>query len=289
MPSIHDLYIKREEEEKILQFILKENLSLKANTFFYQKKEELLKKLINSFQKQSKKLLNLNNLKNQFLGMAAHELKNNLSIIQNYAELFLILDKEDNKLEQKGFIETILHTAKETNEILNNFLDISAIEEGKFPLKIEEFSIEDILNNSCLLNEGIARQKDITLHLTAGSNIPKITSDSSKILQILNNIISNAIKYSPDGADVFINVLQNEGNIIIQVIDEGKGIPENEIKMIFEPFAEISTQPTKGEKKTGLGLYIVKKLVKCLEGNIEVESEVDKGTVLNISLPIKLS
>jgi signal transduction histidine kinase len=288
MPSIHQLYRKREEEDEILQNILKESLQLKADTYFYKKKEELLKNLLASFQKQSKKLINLNDQKNKFLGMAAHELKNNVGIMQNYAELFIMLTKDGYKPEYQSFIETILQTAKETNQILNDFLDISAIENGKISTRIEEFRIEEVITRSCLLHEGMARTKDITLHLTANSHIPKMQSDPSKILQIVNNVISNAIKYSPEGSDIYINVLLNEGNVLLQVIDEGHGIPQDEVKKIFEPFAAISSEPTKGERKTGLGLFIVKKLVNILEGNVEVNSKIGEGTVFVVSLPLKI-
>jgi len=80
----------------------------------------------------------------------------------------------------------------------------------------------------------------------------------------------------------------NEGNVLLQVIDEGHGIPQDEVKKIFEPFAAISSEPTKGERKTGLGLFIVKKLVNILEGNVEVNSKIGEGTVFVVSLPLKI-
>jgi signal transduction histidine kinase len=289
MAKMHELYKKRSEEEELLQDLLKDTLSQKADIFFYKKKDELLTQMIHSFQQQSQKMIQLDNIKNRFLGIASHELKNNLNIIQNYAELFLSFIKNGYKDEYKQFIETILETAKETTNILNDYLDISSIEQGKIALKIEDFDIEEIVSKSCLLNEGIALKKNITLHFTVQPAIPKMHSDPYKILQILNNLLSNAIKYSPENSDVFVKVQQKEGFIVITVEDQGQGISKDEIKKLFEPFTQISSQPTSGEKKTGLGLFIVKKLVHLLEGNIEVASELGKGTVFQISFPSRIS
>jgi len=171
-------------------------------------------------------------------------------------------------------------------ELLNNLLDVSKIESGKMNLKLKNDSIAGIIQKSINDNIRTANAKAIILDYNIGDNIPQVAFDKIHLQQVLNNLISNAIKFSFGNTHVEINVIRKENDIVISVKDQGQGIPSNDIHRVFLPFARTSVASTNGEKSTGLGLTIAKRIVEAHGGNIWLSSEVGKGTTFFFSLPI---
>jgi PAS domain S-box-containing protein len=239
-----------------------------------------------ALRQSNDQLRELNNQKNEFLGMAAHDLRNPIAVIQNSSSVLSRFSSENLSEKQKEFLKKIYDTSKFMLELLNSLLDISKIESGKLELEITKNNYPDFVIKNIEFNRFFATEKSISIDLMVSDDIPPVDFDKNKIEQVLNNLISNAIKYSHPNTTIRIEVITEKDIVVTKVIDQGQGIPENELPHVFKPFQKTSTKPTAGEKSTGLGLAIVKKIVEGHQGIIGVESEVGKGSTFFFKLPL---
>ena len=236
-------------------------------------------------EKQNKELLVLNENKNKFLGMAAHDIRNPLVVIQQYAKIILEDSKElDSDISK--YAETISAVSGFIHDMVEELLDITKIESGEFVVKKEAVNIHDIIKDSVKMNSIFSERKNIKILTEVASELTMVRLDSNKINQVLNNLISNAIKYSENDKKVIIKVNKIEDHIKVDVIDQGKGIREDELDNLFKPFKTTSTVGTAGEKSTGLGLLIVKKIVEAHGGEMCVVSVLNSGSVFSFILPL---
>ena len=132
----------------------------------------------------------------------------------------------------------------------------------------------------------LAKGKSINLKLNLESNLPEISLDRNRISQVINNLITNAIKFSYPETEIALSAVRRGGEVIISVADQGQGIPPDEIPKLFADFTKTSVRPTGGEKSTGLGLAIAKRMVEAHKGRIWVESQVGKGSTFSFTLPL---
>ena len=237
-------------------------------------------------EQQNIELEDLNSQKNEFYGMAAHDLRNPITVIQNCSSIILKYLSENLTNKQKEFLKKIIDCCHFTVNLLNDLLDISKIESGRLELEVTKNDYGDFLKNNIALNKYFANEKSISIHLEMRDEIPFVDFDINKIEQLLNNLISNAIKYSYPNTEIHIEVEKEGGFVLTKVIDQGQGIPEDELPNIFKAFQTASTKPTAGEKSTGLGLAIAEKIVKGHQGEIWVESKVGTGSTFYFKLPI---
>lgn len=261
-----------------LEFNLIYNEFTKINNELINNKRELAKK--------NAELEKLNNLKNSFLSIAAHDLRSPLSTIIGFSDLLIedtadILNDED--LE---FISIINSSSNFMLGLINNLLDISKIEAGKIELDLVRLDISKLIKNNIKINDFLAKKKNISIIFSQKNKLPNILIDKAKIEQILNNLLSNAIKFSIKNTMIEVSVESIEKEIIIIVKDQGQGIPEHEIEKLFKAFQKTSVQSTDGEKTTGLGLLIVKKFIEAHGGKVWLESTVGVGSSFFISIPI---
>lgn len=244
--------------------------------------EENLKEI----KEKNEKLEELNKIKNEFLGMAAHDLRNPLGVIQVTSEYLLLLDLNNNMSEEQIDLLREINTSSEyMRDMLNELLDITAIESGQLKLEIKVEDYIKFLKHIIKLNKPLADRKEISLKLNVKDIIPPISFDRNKITQVLNNLITNAIKFSWPDTEISIEVRKEDDFIVTGIIDQGQGIPFDEISNIFKPFQKTSVKATAGERSTGLGLAITKKIVEGHGGKISVESTVGKGTKFYFTLP----
>jgi signal transduction histidine kinase len=234
---------------------------------------------------KNKILEDLNEQKNHFLGMAAHDMRNPLGVIRGYSE-FLLEDEGINS-EQKGFVQYIYNLSEFMLGLINDLLDISSIESGVVELQLKETDLCEFIKTVVDINNVLAKKKRISLLYNYQKEIPVFKVDPGKIEQLLNNLISNAIKFSYFDKKVWIDLKKDGNNVIISVRDEGQGIPPEELDLVFKPFVKASVKSTAGEHSTGLGLAIAKKIVQAHKGDIWVESKKDKGTTFFVKLPLK--
>ena len=220
--------------------------------------------------------------KNRMLGVVAHDLRNPLSGIRAAAQLLIDVPLEQSKRET--LLRTIRDGADVTLSMTEDLLDVAAIREGKVELTPDSFDLSRLVEGRAELFRMSAQSKDIELRLDL-ARIPPVWADAKRTAQVLDNLVSNAIKYSPHEARVTIEVRAIDGRARLAVIDQGQGIPADELEDIFEPFERASPQPTGGERGVGLGLAIVKKLVEAQNGEIRVESALGRGSRFEMLLP----
>ena len=237
-----------------------------------------------ALKSSNEQLRELNNQKNEFLGMAAHDLRNPIAVIQNASLVLSRYSSENLSEKQRDFLKKIHDTSKFMLELLNNLLDISKIESGKLELEITKNNYLDFVRKNIEFNKFFATEKGISIDLVASDDISLVDFDKNKIEQVLNNLISNAIKYSHPNTLIRVEVQKEKDFVVTKVIDQGQGIQEDELPHVFEAFQKSSTKPTAGEKSTGLGLAIVKKIIEGHQGEIGVESEVGKGSTFFFKL-----
>jgi len=241
--------------------------------------------LSRELQKKNAQLTRLNALKNQFMGMAAHDLRNPLAIILGYSE-FLFVDP-DNVLSDKSasLMLKIKNSSQFMLNLLNDLLDVSKIESGNLVLRLELTDIQPLVQSYIELNQVLASNKKIELRYHRSNDLPQVNIDPPKIEQVFNNLLSNAVKYSWCETVVNVEIVHRDTQVIVSVCDQGQGIPSEELQRIFQPFQTVAAKGTAGEKSTGLGLMIAQKIVTAHGGEIWAESSVGKGATFFFSLP----
>ncbi len=230
-------------------------------------------------------LTTLNEEKNRLLGMAAHDLRNPLGIIQGYSEFLESEAAPSLSKEHREFITIIKDTCQFMLRMVSDLLDVSAIESGTLRLDLQPCDLSTLVGHNVALNRILAGPKQITIAFDPPADFPKILLDAEKISQVLNNLISNAVKFSHSGTTVQLSLELDSENARITVKDQGQGIPEAELQKLFKPFSTGSVRGTAGEKSTGLGLVIVRKIVEGHGGKIKVTSTEGVGSTFSFTLP----
>jgi signal transduction histidine kinase len=227
----------------------------------------------------------MNALKNEFLGMAAHDLRSPISNIESLADLLLESDSEIGRDERAELLTMIRHLSQGMMRLLNDLLDIAAIESGKIDLQLKPVSVPHYLAEVANYNRLLAERKKIYLVTKVADSLPAIPFDQERIRQVLNNLLSNAIKFSPMHTVVTLEAYGVPTGVEFSVADQGQGIRPEDLGKLFDAFRRGSTKPTAGESSTGLGLSICKKIVELHGGTIGVESEVGRGSRFFFTLP----
>jgi PAS domain S-box-containing protein len=227
----------------------------------------------------------LNKLKTEFLGMAAHDLRNPIGSILVLAEL--LRDEVASVLteEQLGYLSDIQRSSKFMLELVENFLDVASIESGNLRLNRCPSDLRKLLEHSVGLNAKLARQKHIHVSLQIEGALPRLSFDGGKIGQVLNNLLSNAVKFSQPETTVEVAASPQGDGVLISVRDHGPGLSEAECINIFQLFGRARAGSTAGERSTGLGLAISRKIVEGHGGHIWVESQIGVGSVFLFTLP----
>jgi signal transduction histidine kinase len=231
-------------------------------------------------------LRRINRLKDEFLSVASHDLQNPVSTIIGYAG-WLLEGRAGDLLEpHRDSVMRIYKNATFMRELIADLLDLLKIEAGRMTLYPERMDVGEIVREAIERNTFAAADKDIGLRSNVDPRVPSLVADPLKIQQLLNNLISNGIKFSNPGAQVEVHVKRALGGVQMAVSDTGQGIPEAERDKLFRKWGQLSVRATRGEKSTGLGLMIAKKIVDLHGGRIWVESEVGKGSTFHVFLPL---
>ncbi len=234
---------------------------------------------------QNKTLIRLNQEKNEFLGIAAHDLKNPLSAIQGMAEY---IQEEIDELPREEIVDSakiIQESAKKMFQLVTNLLDVNAIESGKVNIALEIVDIFPIMQILVKEYSERAKNKNIKIHFEFSENNYPAFVDKHTTQQVLDNLISNAVKYSPHEKSIYTRIVKHNGTIRCEIKDEGQGLSVEDQQKLFGKFTRLTTKPTGGEHSTGLGLFIVKKLVDAMHGKVWCESELGKGALFVVEFP----
>ncbi|NGZ06854.1 MAG: response regulator [Magnetococcales bacterium] len=235
-----------------------------------------------ALQRQHKHLLELNALKNRFLGIAAHDLRNPLNSISGLSEILLNMHLSEQ--EKRHFLQTIHDVAGQMLQLIHDLLDVTTIESGQFVLERRNCDLADLVRERIEILHFTARQKRVEINTTLTPTPPTLL-DPDRLSQVIDNLIGNAIKFTPAGSTVTVRAGSANARLYLQVIDQGPGIPDIERDRLFEAFHKLSTRPTSQEKSTGLGLSIVKSIVDAHHGEIVVANHAERGAIFTCFLP----
>ena len=232
-------------------------------------------------------LFEANKLKSEFLANVSHELRTPLNSIIGFAELLAERDK-DLPGPAVRYADNIRKSGRMLLDMINDLLDLAKIEAGKVELRPEMVSILDVCESLVNFTTPLAERKGIEVVMDVGRDVPIISTDPAKLQQVLCNLMSNAVKFTPDHGAVTVTA-RNAGlnTIRISVSDTGPGISKDQQEMIFEKFRQADGSVTRSHPGTGLGLAIARELVLMLGGNISVESELGHGATFRVVLPLK--
>jgi two-component system, sensor histidine kinase and response regulator len=256
---------------------------------FYSDLEDKIAQRTQELCFKNQKLTELNREKNEFLSMVVHDLKNPLSAIEGLANLiYSALESKPADLAEIYEYTTLIETsAHQMFALVTNLLDVSAIESGKFNMSMQQVDVVSLLRKVMTQNERHALSKSIQLHLHHSEPVVFVRADANMLNQIFDNLISNAIKYSPFEQHVDIRINASEYYIRCEVQDYGVGISEQEQQYLFRKFARLSPRPTANEHSTGLGLFIVRKLAEMMNGRVWCQSQVAIGSTFVLEIPRK--
>ncbi len=248
--------------------------------------EEKVRARTQELQEANRNLVRLNEEKNHFLGITTHDLKAPLAGIAGLLEV-MKLDKESLTSKHLEYIQLMEETCSNMQRLITDLLDLSRIEQGTTTINHQEVSIIKIFSQLEDRFRPWASKKNISLTFNYPVTTEAIKTDKDILIRILDNLISNGIKFSPTGKNVNVSAISNGSTLQIDIQDQGLGIRADERDKLFRKFQKLSARPTDGESSSGLGLSIVKDLVELLKGTIEVESEPGVRTTFTIRLPFE--
>ncbi len=224
-----------------------------------------------------------NRAKSAFLANMSHEIRTPLNAILGFAQL---LQSEETEASKKEKLSIILQSGENLLRILNDILDFSRIEAGKIDLFETDFSLKELCDEIASMFRIRAENKGIVFALRQSIDpLPRVKGDKQRIMQIVANLVDNAIKFTELGS-VLLEYGYEKGNAIFRIIDTGIGIPPEKKMAIFQPFDQVDPTITRRYGGSGLGLAIVRQLVEMMRGMVECESDVGKGTVFTVRLPL---
>jgi signal transduction histidine kinase len=236
---------------------------------------------------QNEELSALNAEKNELMGILAHDLKNPIGAVRGLAELI----QEDfmEPAEVPTVSGQIVTVADRMFELVKNLLDLNHMESGGMHIEMMKFDIAPMVESTVWQYASQAKAKNITLHFESTAEHSVVHVGEQAVMQVLDNLISNAVKYSPHGKNIFVRLKSSteagSEAVRVEIQDEGPGISAEDQKKLFGKFARLSAQPTGGEHSTGLGLSIVKKMVEAMNGRVWCESVLGKGATFVVELP----
>ncbi len=239
------------------------------------------------------RLYEMNRLKSDFLATVSHELRTPLNSILGFSEVLSGIDKLDDK--QRRYVGNIQRSGRMLLDMINDILDLAKMESGRMEIRQSEFKISALIATMCEMARPLAEKKNIDLDCDAPASLPPLKQDQAKVQQILNNLISNAIKFTPEGGRISVSAERDDlGDLRLKVTDTGIGISPDEQQLVFEKFRQASGVLPDGDAMTreysgtGLGLSIVRELCRLLGGDVSLESELGKGSTFTVRLPWRL-
>jgi len=244
-----------------------------------------MKRLLDERQQTITFLKNTHEIKDRFLRIATHDLKSPLNSIR-LAQYYLrtVVGSDPTAMDALDIIEDTVNTM---NELVEDFLDSSALQTGKTDLHLGRVEMESVLWEVIARYSVTANRKNITLLM--GKSQGNVLADNARLAQIVGNLVSNAIKYSPLDHIVTVSSREVKGDKIrISVADEGPGVALDERQFLFQAFSKLSNRPTAGESSTGLGLWIVQELAHMHNGTAGVDFPLEGGSIFWVELPAYL-
>lgn len=222
-------------------------------------------------------------LKTEFMNIAAHELKSPVTPIKGYLDLIISDDNSDDKIKQ--WAKVSLRNAERLLLLVNDILDVSRLDNDTMRFEMKKMSASDLVNEIIEDMKPCIEQKNLSFNISTPENLPEIYGDYHRLQQVLKNLFTNALKFTDEGSITFEALVENN-NLILSVSDTGIGIDQDELEQIFEKFYQADTAESRKHEGTGLGLFICREIIHKHKGTITADSTPGKGTTFTITLPI---
>ncbi len=235
------------------------------------------------------KLRETNRLKSEFLANMSHELRTPLNSILGFSEM--LFDEKPGPLneKQKEYLGDVLASGRHLLQLINDVLDLSKIEAGRMQLATEPFALARLVEDTAATLQPLAAPRRIVLEVSADSEVGDVELDRRRVQQVLLNLITNALKFSPDGSVVDVNVRVDDDEVLaVSVRDRGIGIAAEDMPALFSAFHQVDSSAARRFPGTGLGLALSKRLTELLGGRIEVESAPGEGSVFTVKIPRRM-
>ncbi|MFZ6024280.1 MAG: response regulator [Bacteroidota bacterium] len=272
-----------EEELKTQEEELKQiNLELKE-------RNDAIENAKHALTEKAKELENTSRYKSEFLANMSHELRTPLNSVLILAKLLADNNTQNLNVKQIEYANIIYKSGNDLLQLINDILDLSKIESGKIELLVEDVSVESVAHDITQLFSVVAAEKKINFTVEAGAGVPSvIQTDKQRLQQVIKNLLSNAFKFTPADGTILLSfkVSSDKEKLLISVSDTGIGIPQEKQQLIFEAFQQADGSTSRKYGGTGLGLSISLELIKLLGGSIHVQSEVNKGSVFTLEVPL---
>ena len=233
-------------------------------------------------EEQNEQLRAADRLKDEFVALISHDLRTPLTSIMGYLEL--TLDDTPLSDEQRGYLEVVERNSQRLLHLVNDLLFVARLEAGQLDLNPAQLDLAGIVRQAVEEAMPRAQAKGVTLTCNA-EDLPKLTADKGRMFQLLDNLVSNAVKFTPEGGSVAVRVTREEDGACVEVADTGIGIARADLDRLFERFFRASTARDEQIPGTGLGLYIARAIVEAHGGSIHVTSERGAGTTFRAELP----
>jgi signal transduction histidine kinase len=272
----YDYVVKDLQFQDVLPVVIQRSMQrYKAN----RDKERLEKEL----RESNEKLKQMYAIKSDFTSMVSHELRTPLTAIKEGIAIVLDGTAGELNVNQKEFLSTAKKNVDRLNRLINDVLDFSKLESKKLAFQMRKSDINEIINEVVSIQRSVAEEKGLYIKSELDPGIPRIELDSDRINQVLNNLVSNAIKFtSKGGITIYTSKDEKEDTVITHIQDTGEGIKKEDLPKLFQKFQQLSRH----KRGTGLGLAICKQIVEQHGGSIWVESEYGKGSKFKFTLPI---
>ncbi len=258
---------------------------LQSRTKDLQDSNKSLHEQVQKLSKTKDDLEELQRQKDDLFSLIIHDIKNPAAIIQGLVDL--LKSYNYNAVDQQDIIKDIAETTTRIVNLSKEVSRVMALEGTSLNLEMEEADINEIINDVFRVNQISANKKMIDLMKKLGEDIPQAVMDAQKVSEILDNMLSNAIKFTPKGGKVLVSSSFKDDYVVVDVKDNGLGLSEDDLRKAFKKGTRLSSQPTGGESSTGLGLWIIKKLVEAHKGRVWVKSALGKGSTFSFSIPLK--
>ena len=244
-------------------------------------------RLFREIEEKSRQIEAANRHKSEFLANVSHELRTPLNAIIGFSEVLGERMFGELNEKQAEYTEDILSSGRHLLSLINDILDLSKIEAGRMELELMKFDLPSAVENALILVRERATRHGIKLERAIDERLGDFTGDERKVKQILVNLLSNSVKFTPEGGKIHVNASLNNGSVIISIADTGIGIAKEDQEAIFEEFRQVGSNYAQKREGTGLGLTLTRKFVEMHGGKIWVESELGKGATFTFTLPIK--
>jgi signal transduction histidine kinase len=285
-------FVNTDEDDSALEELARQNRDLVQVLGELEEKHEQLERLNTKLEESNRELnqanaqlRELSAMKEEFLALTTHDLRSPLAVISGVINFFTSGRLGELTGEQRNMVSMMERNTQNLIELVNDLLDASKLESGTMRLDLATIELRGLVDELRQQMQPLAAEKEIALEAVVPDELPQLRADRAKLRRVLVNLISNALKFTPRGGRVSVSAAPEGAFVRVSVADTGVGIPEEDVRDIFDKYAQARSRATRSEKGTGLGLYITRQLVEIHGGRIEVHSEVGRGSTFSFTIP----